>query len=188
MKRIILQIGVFIGSIMCALPAYAGEHASEGGKKMLPAFDVALFPGVLFWMIVTFVVLMIVMQFFALPNVQKTIDNRQETLDQDLEQARKMGERAQETVKAYEDQLHKARMNANKTVGDIVAKAEEEAAAQLEAQSKEIRKKLSVTHDKIVKAKEEAVKDAMPFVSDIVDEVYNKVMQSGFDNQVKGAK
>lgn len=127
------------------------------------------------------------MQFVGVPGVQKTIGNRQEALDRDLESARQMGEKAQATVTAYEDSLHQARMKANDTVHNIVTEAESEAAAQLESQSIEIKSRLAETHNKIVAAKEAAIKDATPFVSELVEEVYGKVLQSGLAPQANGA-
>lgn len=187
MKRAYIQLIVLSGFLMSPLSAYAAEHGADTGKKMLPALDVVLFPGVLFWMAVSFLSLLLVTHFFGIPGIKKTLGNRQDTLGRDLEEARKMGDKAQATVKAYEEGLHNARMSAHKTVSGIVAEAESEAAAQLESQAKEIKSRMNIAHDKIVKAKENAINEAKPFVSELVDEVYGQVLQSGLKQQVSGA-
>lgn len=184
MRRISVQFIALTGFLMSAMPAIA----SDGGKKMLPALDVALYPGVLFWMTVTFLALLIVMQFVGVPGVQKTIGKRQETLDRDLESARLMGEKAQATVDAYEEGLHKARMGANETVATIVAEAEAEAAEQIEKQSHDIKHRMEVSHDNIMKAKEDALKAAQPFIGELVEEVYGQVLQSGLGQATAAGK
>ncbi len=190
MIRAYIRFMAFSAVLMSAMPAFAEnvEHAAEGGKKILPALDVALYPGVLFWSAVTFLTLLVIMQKVAVPAVQKTLGNRQEMLERDLGQARKMGEHAQDTVKTYEAGLHKARMNANETVGNIVAAAEKEAAEQLAEQAKDIKHRVDVAHDNIITAKEDAIKDAMPLITELVQDVHAQVLQSGLTPQATSAR
>lgn len=184
MKRVGIQFAAFVGTLMTALPAWAEEAAHEGGKKTLPQLDVALYPGVLFWMIASFVLFFLIMKKVGVPGVQETIAKRRSVLDTDLDAARKASEEAQAVVKAYEDSLLEARRKAHETVGTIVAQAAQEAGDAREKQNQELHHRMVVAQENLAKAKQEALHESQKFVNALVEEVVGKVMQSGIGLKV----
>lgn len=188
MKRADISFTALTGFlVMYALPVMAQEH-HEGGKKMLPQLDVSLYPGLLFWLIFSFLALFIVMTLIGLPGIQKTLAKRKKAMDSDLKAARKASEEAEAVVKAYEASLHQARAQAQETVNGIVAEAAAEASRKREAQDQEIKHRLIVAQENIAKAKETAMQEVKPFINDIVQDIVKKVMESGLDAQPSGAR
>ena len=184
MKRFGIQIAACAGLVLSSSPVWAEDH----GGKTLPQLDVALFPGVLFWMAAAFITFFVLMTFIGVPGVKKTIEKRQNILDTDLAAARKAGEQADEVVKAYEASLLDARHKAQETVGEIVAAAAAESAAHREKQEQELKHRMVVANANIAQAKEDALKDTQQFVNDLVQEIVSKVMRSGIETKTGQAR
>jgi F0F1-type ATP synthase membrane subunit b/b' len=174
---------------MYAVPAMAQEEHHEAAKKMLPALDVSLFAGVLFWLIIAFIFLLGIMSLIGVPGIRKTLSKRQRALDSDLKAARKASEEAEAVVTAYEESLREARAYAQETVNGIVAEAAELAQKRRDTQDAEIKHRLVVAQKNIADAKEQAMQDATPFVNDIVQLIFQKVMEPGivYENSTAGA-
>ncbi|MGE4352239.1 MAG: hypothetical protein AB7E52_08645 [Bdellovibrionales bacterium] len=207
MKRVGISLSALAATLFYVLPAWAQEahevvqeavpgvaeasaHGAEhgGGSKTLPQLDLTLYPGVLFWTVVLFVLLYILMGKIAMPRVQETIAKRRSILDADLESARQASEEAQVVVKAYEESLHEARRKAQDTVGNIVAQATAEAAEEQDRQNQELHHRMVVAQENLATAKQDAMRDTQNFVNDLVSEVVAKVMQSGIEPKTSGAR
>ena len=108
-----------------------GEPNAEGG---LPQMNVDTFASQLFWLVLTFGILMIVMNRFAIPNISGAIVRRQGQIQGDLASAEELQQQATESLKAYESSLASARSRAlaladenRKQVIDEVQKQQDEA-------------------------------------------------------------
>lgn len=184
MKRVGIYLAALTLALTSSLPVWASEQGGHGGGAALPQLDVALYPGLLFWMGLTFVVLLIAMQTVGVPGVRKTLEKRQAALDVDLGAARQASEDAQKVMQAYETALLEARRKAQDTVAGIVEAAEKEAAAQNEKQRDELAHRMVVAENNIAQARQEAMKEAPKFINDLVQDIVGKVMHSG----VSGAR
>lgn len=182
-----IQFAAVAAAFVVSLPALASESA-EGGSKTLPQLDVAMFPGVLFWMIASFVVFFLLMQKIAVPGVQETLTKRRTILDADLTAARNASEEAQAVVKAHETSLLDARRKAHETVGEIVAQAAKEAAEEQAKQSQDLHHRMVVAQENLATAKQNAMRETQHFVNDLVQEIVAKAMQSGIEPKTSGAR
>ena len=95
-------------------------------------------PGLMFWTIVTFVVLFLVLKKFAWGPILDALEKRENTIKGSLDEATKVREEAQKLFKEYNQKLEKAGAEAHKVLEkgrsmgenmkrDILAKAKEEA-------------------------------------------------------------
>lgn len=188
MMRAVRQFAMLVVPFMYAWPAMAEEAAHEGGPKTLPQIDVSLYPGVIFWSVVTFAVFFVLMKKIAIPSVQGTLVRRRSVLDADLNAAHKASEEAQAVIKAHEESLYEARRKAQETVGAIVAQATQEAAEEHEKQNQELHHRMVVAQENLATAKQDAMRETQHFVNDLVQEVVAKVMQSGIQAKTSGAR
>jgi F-type H+-transporting ATPase subunit b len=78
----------------------------------LPQMDVSTFPSQLFWLAVTFGLLLIVLSKVALPNIAGGIANRKARIDGDLAGAEAARKNASDALAAYESALAQARARA----------------------------------------------------------------------------
>jgi len=92
--------------------AVLAAAAAEGGA--FPPFDVETFPSQLFWLSVTFTVLLLVMWRIAGPKIGATLAARKARIDGDLATAAKHKEEAEKALTAYAAALDEAKGRAHK--------------------------------------------------------------------------
>lgn len=100
------------------------EHA-EGG---LPQLNVGTYPTQLFWLAITFGLLMFLMSKVALPRVAEVLEARQEKIADDLDRAQSLKAEADAVIAAYEKAVADARANARAVLAETVAATDAETA------------------------------------------------------------
>ena len=114
--------------------------AAEGGhKEAFPPFERSTFASQLVSLLIAFVALYLIVSRLALPRVGKTIDDRQNTIENDLAEAQKFRDASDDALKAYERELAQAR-NRAQTIG---AETREKLGAASEADRKTLEGQLA---------------------------------------------
>jgi F-type H+-transporting ATPase subunit b len=98
----------------------------------MPQLDFADFAPQIVWLIITFALLYAVLARLVLPRIAEVLEERQDRIADDLEQAESLRKEAQAALEAYEAALNEARSDAHITAQVAHAKLAEEAAAQNE--------------------------------------------------------
>jgi F-type H+-transporting ATPase subunit b len=169
------RVGILFASLATlafSFPAFAGEHGAEGP---LPQLDVTLYPGLIFWFVVTFGAFFLIVQFFGAPGIRKTQEKRASILGADLQAARAASEEAQKVVASYEATLAKARQEAQGTVSGLLAEAASEAEAHHVKLQKELTHRVKVAEENIASARQKAMEEAPKYINDLVVELFKKV-------------
>jgi F-type H+-transporting ATPase subunit b len=127
---------------------------ADSGSSGLSAFNLNL-KGFLF-QLATFVIVLLVLRKWAVPKLIETIDKRQQTLEQSLENAKLTEEALAKAEARAEEILAKARAQADEALAeakeagtDIVAKAETAAGERAELIVKEAESRLSEEREKL---------------------------------------
>lgn len=116
----------------------------------MPQLDLSIFPNLIFWLVVSLVVLYLILTRVALPRIGTVLAERNDAIANDLEQAALFKRRASEAEAAYDAALAKAREESqkiaaetraqiNKDLGALMAKADAEIAARSAESEKRIR-------------------------------------------------
>jgi len=122
-----------------------GEAAAAGG---LPQFDFSTWASQIFWLVLVFGALYFILATFILPRIGRSIAERADRINDDLDEAASFQSQAEEAEKSYPRILADARAKAmnvseatRKSVEETVANevAEAEAAAEREASLAEAR-------------------------------------------------
>lgn len=95
----------------------------------MPQLDPAFMPNLIFWLVVTMVVLYVILDRVAIPRIGGTIADRHEVISNDLEAAADLNRKAEEAEAAYHKALAEARAEAQR----IGAEGKAEINKQLEA-------------------------------------------------------
>ncbi|MCF4165139.1 F0F1 ATP synthase subunit B' [Zavarzinia compransoris] len=143
-----------LGAIL-ALGAVTPAFASEGGEKAgLPQLRFEDFPPQIFWLAVTFILLLVLLSTLVVPKLQGTIEGRMAKLDGDLAEAGRLKDEAAAAIAAYNQALAEARARANAIAAEAKAKIEAEAAARkaeleakLAAEAKDAEARIAATKD-----------------------------------------
>lgn len=118
--------------MLLALAAAAG--AQDGGG--MPQFNPAHFVPQLFWLAVSFVTLYMLLSRIALPRIGQVIEERQDRIRRDLDEASRMKSDTEKALASYEKSIADARSRAQahaKEARDRVAQSSDKERAALES-------------------------------------------------------
>ncbi len=136
--------------------AYASTDAAAASSG-LPQFDSSVFGSQIFWTIVSFALLMYLLNRFVIPAITDILDSRASKIREDLESAEKSRKEGEEFLNSYKNQLASAREMANATMEEArqgAASYREEALAEL---NEELDKKRNSALEEIERAKVKAM-------------------------------
>lgn len=105
----------------------------------MPQLDVTTFSPQLFWLAISFIVLLLLMSRLVLPRVGKVLEQREERIGGNLERAEKLKAEADAVLAAY----HKAMADARAQAQAALTAAGAEIAANAAAREAEFAKKLA---------------------------------------------
>ncbi len=166
-----------------------GVPHDGGHGATFPPFDPATFPSQLLWLAITFGLFYLFMKRVALPRISGTLEVRRDRIAQDLDQAARMKEEADEAIAAYEQELAEARNKA----GRIGQEARDAAKAEADAERSEVEAKLeeqlAKSEARIAAIKAEAMKDVGTIAEDtasaIVEQLVGKAAKADVSAAVK---
>ena len=123
----------------------------------MPQFDTTSFAPQLFWLVVTFLVLLVVMWRHALPRISDVLAARQRHIDSDLERATALRQEADAVLAEYEKALAEARSRAAAAIKQAGDEMAAQSARRHEAFGQELAAKAQAAEGRIAEAREEAL-------------------------------
>lgn len=127
-----------------------GEANLEQAEVGMPQLDPTIFPNLIFWLLVSLVLLYLILTRVALPRIADVLAERSDAITNDLEMAALLKRRAADAEAAYNAALAAARDEStriaaetkaqiNKELATLMAKADAEIAAKSAESEKRIR-------------------------------------------------
>lgn len=123
----------------------------------MPQLDATTFPPQIFWLVISFVVLYLLMQRLALPQVGRVIESRQQRLDADLARAGELRSQAEAVLAAYQQTLAAAREEAHATLRQTSERLAAEAAERQRGLAETLGQQIDAAEARIAAMKEEAL-------------------------------
>ena len=158
-----------------AQPAPAdGEHTAEtlGDANLqhaeagMPQLDPAIYPNLIFWLVVALVALYYILSKVALPRIGTVIGERNDAISNDIEEAASLKRRAEEAEAAYNAALAQARDEAHRIGAEAKAAIDKELAtllakadAEIGVKSKESEGRISEIHASAARSVEEVARE-----------------------------
>lgn len=131
----------------------------EEANGTFPPFDSSTFPSQLLWLVITFGLFYLFLQRVVLPRIGAIFETRSDRIAQDLDQAARMRDEADEAIAAYEQELADAKSKANEIGQAARDSAKAEADAERKAAEAELDEKLEGSAAQIEKIKQAAMSD-----------------------------
>jgi F-type H+-transporting ATPase subunit b len=139
---------------MMATESHGAEAASAAG---MPQLDPSYFPNLIFWLLVTLVVIFVILSRIALPRIAAILAERKGTIMNDLGAAEELKLKAVEAERAYNEALAKARADAAKIVADARAEVQKDLDAAIAHADAEIAARTVESEAKIAEVRAGAV-------------------------------
>ena len=150
---------------------------SEHGSGF-PPFQSQNFPSQLVWLVIAFVLLYVLMAKLALPRVASIIESRQKHIDEDIAEAGKLKQQADEAVAAYEKALADARARAQSIANETRERHEAAAVATRKQLEDELNTKLAGTEMSIAATKQAAMANVRSIAEEIARAIIERLSGS----------
>lgn len=160
-----------------------GEHAADHSSGVFPPLDVSTFPSQLFWLFITFGLLLFFLAKVLLPRLGGIIEDRQSRIADDIDGAARMQREADMAVKEYEQSLKDARAKAHNVAETTRASVNAEIAAEMEVAEAEAALDLEAAETKIRKLRTKALAN----VDDIASETAKALVEKLFSGKITAA-
>ena len=142
-------------SLLIALTALnTNLYSAEAG---MPQLDPKYWASQAFWLILVFVILYISLSKFYLPKIKSNLDNRENKIKEDLENANKFKEQSEAKLKEYDLILDKAKKEVNKIHFDSKTALDKDIQSKKEIIEKEIEKEILKAQKEISEFKKNSI-------------------------------
>jgi len=140
-----------------------------------------------FWALIALIIFLGIIVYVKVPGtVAKSLDDRAERIRNELEEARRLREEAQQLLAEYQ----RKRKEAEKDAGDIVAAAQREAAMLLDEAHKKteeyVARRAVLAEQKIAQAEREAINEVRASAVDLAVEAARTLLAGKIDAKAAG--
>ncbi len=165
-----------IATFMASPVAFAAtETHGEEASKGLPQFDPTWFPSQIFWLLVMYVVLYVVFARKTLPALSGVIDNRNNLIESEMEEAERLTTEATTVQEDYEGNLATARQKATETTLDVEQAIRDKATQVQNDFRARAEKDMNKLEKTLTKAKEETMGELETIVADLTSKSVKKL-------------
>jgi F-type H+-transporting ATPase subunit b len=133
----------------------------------MPQLDPAVFVPQLFWLAATFVLLYLLMQFVAVPQVGRVLEQRRRRLDSDLGRAGELRGEAEAVLAAYEKTVAAARAEAQARLRETAERMAAEAAERQRRLAASLAEQIGAAERRIAASKSEALSQVRDLAADV---------------------
>ena len=149
----------------------------------MPQLDFTTFITQLFWLFLCLSFLYFVLSKIALPRISDVIEERNDTITDDLDEAKALSLEAEKVVDQLKSKLEDARSSSQKKLMDERQKSLDIVSSERKKFEENISKEISSSEEKINKGKAEALKKASELAEDIAEEIINNLYVKKVDKK-----
>ena len=163
MRLFLLIIGFLTASEVNLLAAEAG----------MPQLDPTYWASQAFWLILIFTLLYLTLSHLFIPKIKNSIDDRENKIKDDLDEAQKLKNLAEKKLKEYELSIE----NAKKEVQKIIFESKNKLNLEIQNKKREFEKNIEIEIKNTEKEIESLKKESLNNVSAISEEMTSKVIE-----------
>ena len=173
-------------SLIIAISALQSDlFAAEAG---MPQLDPTYWASQAFWLILVFTILYISIAKFYLPKIKSNLDNRENKIKEDLDDANKFKDLAELKLKEYEKTLEDSKKEVIKIHIESKNKLDKEIQAKKNAMEKEIENEITKAQKEIADLKKNSISDIQNISRDIASNIIENISGDKLnENSIKAA-
>ena len=146
-------------------------YSAEAG---MPQLDPTYWPSQAFWLILIFTLLYFSISKFFLPKIKNNLDNRENKIKEDLENANKLKELSESKLKEYELILENAKKEVSKIHFDTKKKLDKDIQSKKEVMEKDIENEILKAQKEI----EELKKNSISSIQNISENIASNIIEN----------
>lgn len=147
----------------------------------MPQLDPAFMPNLIFWLVVTMVVIYLILNRVALPRINAILVDRHEAITNDLEAAEELNRKAEEAEAAYNKALAEARAEAQAIAAEAKAEILDELKAATAKADAEIAARAAESEARIGEIRASAVQSVEEVAGEAAAEIVKALMPEAAD-------
>ena len=160
-------------SLLIALVAINTDlFAAEAG---MPQLDPTYWASQAFWLILVFAILYISISKFYLPKIKDNLDNRENKIKEDLENANKFKEQSEAKAKEYESILEKAKKEVLKIHFESKSILDKDIKSKKESMEKEIEREILKAQKEILELKKNSISSIQSISENIASNIIENI-------------
>ena len=162
----------FLSLLIALVAINTGLFAAEAG---MPQLDPTFWASQAFWLILVFAILYISISKFYLPKIKDNLDNRENKIKEDLENANKFKEQSEAKAKEYESILEKAKKEVLKIHFESKSILDKNIKSKKESMEKEIEKEILKAQKEILELKKNSISSIQSISESIVSNIIENI-------------
>ena len=139
----------------------------------MPQLDPTYWASQAFWLILIFSLLYLTLSKMFIPKIKESIDNRENKIKDDLDEAQKLKTIAEQKLKEYEATIEEAK----KEVQKIIFESKNKLISEIQNKRKEIEKEIDLELKNLDQEIVNLQKDSVTNISAIAEEMTSKVIE-----------
>jgi len=153
-----------------------GAHGGEAAGGLFPPFDSSTFASQLLWLAITFGLFYLLMSKVIVPRIGGILEHRRDRIAQDLDEANRLKEEADNAIAAYEQELADARKKASAIAETAREKAKTAAEAERTSTEAELGAKMADAEKSIAAIKTKALADVDTIAEDAATDMVKHLL------------
>ena len=175
----------YLSLILAIMAIQSDLFAAEAG---MPQLDPTYWASQAFWLILIFTILYISIAKFYLPKIKTNLDNRENKIKEDLDDANKFKDLAELKLKEYEKTLEDSKKEVIKIHIESKNKLDKDIQAKKSAMEKEIENEIIKAQKEIADLKKNSISDIQNISRDLASNIIENISGDKFnENSVKAA-
>jgi len=152
----------------------ANANQVLGSEAGMPQLNPEFWVSQIFWLILIFTSLYLIIWKIFLPKITYSIENRKSKIVNDIDEAQKLKERAEQKLSEYKEIIEKSKKGAKKIIKDSRKKLEKEIETKKNKYNQEIEMELKKAEKEIKNLKETSLSN----INNIAVEISSEIMQN----------
>ena len=162
----------FLGSLIALVAIKTNLYSAEAG---MPQLDPTYWGSQAFWLILIFTILYISISKFYLPKIKENLDNRENKIKEDLENANKFKEQSEAKIREYDVILDNAKKEVAKIHLESKNTLDKNIQSKKIAMEKEIEKEILKAQEEITELKKNSISSIQSISGSIVSNIIENI-------------
>ena len=170
----------FYFSFCIALTVYATQ--SFGAEAGMPQLNPEFWASQIFWLLLIFSILYIVIWKIFLPKITDSIENRKSKVVNDLNEANKLKETAENKLKEYNLIIEQSKKDAKKIFQDSKKELDQNIEKKRSKFNEEIEKEIEIVEKEIIKLKHSSLESVSKIATETSVELIKQIIDTEVNN------
>jgi len=170
----------FYFAFCIALTVYATQ--SFGAEAGMPQLNPEFWAAQIFWLLLIFSILYIVIWKIFLPKITDSIENRKSKVVNDLNEANKLKETAENKLKEYNLIIEQSKKDAKKIFQDSKKELDQNIEKKRSKFNEEIEKEIEIVEKEIIKLKHSSLESVSKIATETSVELIKQIIDTEVNN------